>query len=120
MRDLLAGGELNYLQDFEAKELAQKLPSEPGEASTAPRGIQDLPELYLQRDLSDGAEGLRRAVDFDVPVVLSRGKDTGVGKLPGDLRDQLPTRITFAYGVKGWNSVVDSIASKSRADRSLL
>ena len=101
VRDLLVGGELNYLHDFEAKELAQTLPSDPGGDGEPPGGIRYQPELDLQRDLDDGAEGLRRGVDFDVPVVLARGKGSSAGKLPQELQQRFPKRITFAYGERG-------------------
>ena len=67
---MLAGGELHFLQDYEAKELAQRLPSKPLASDEILRGVEGLPELDLQKDLSDGAEGLRRAADLDVPVIL--------------------------------------------------
>ena len=77
VRDLLAGGELHFLQDFEAKELAQRLPCGPDVEAEGANGIEGLPELDLQKDLSDGAEGLRRAADLDVPVILSNGEGYG-------------------------------------------
>ena len=82
VRDLLAGGELNYLQDFEAKQLAQLLPGEDHGGLESIADLQGVPALHLQSDIDDGAEGLRHATEQCVPVVLSKGKDTVRGKLP--------------------------------------
>ena len=98
VRDLLAGGELNYLQDFEAKRLALLLPGGDQDEPESIADLQGVPALNLQSDLEDGAEGLRHATEQGVPVMLSKGKDQARSKLPGRLQEQFPKRITFAYG----------------------
>ena len=116
VRDLLAGGELNYLQDFEANRLALLLPGGEHDEPESIADLQGVPALNLQSDLDDGAEGLRHATEQGVPVVLSKGKDTARSKLPGRLQERFPKRITFAYGEKGWNSTIDNAYAKSKRD----
>ena len=116
VRDLLAGGELSYLQDFEAKRLAQLLPGEDRDEPDSVADLQGVPALDLQSDLDDGAEGLRHATEQGVPVMLSKGKDTSRVKLHGRLQERFPKRITFAYGEKGWNSTIDNANAKNKRD----
>ena len=76
--------------------------------------MKGVPELNLQSDLDDGAEGLRHAVDLGVPVVLSKGKDTARGKLPEGLQLRFPKRVTFTFGESGWNSTIDDADASTR------
>ena len=40
-------------------------------------------------------------------MVLAKGKDTARGKLPDGLQQRFPKRITFAFGERGWNSIIE-------------